>query len=82
MIKEKNKVKTDLNIFLLSIVTLVVIGIIFIYSSSSVFALEKFGSPNYFVKKQIIGLAIGLIGLIAAYVFPLDFIKKMGYQQK
>jgi len=77
MISKKNTIKTDLNIFIISIIILIVIGLVFIYSSSSVYALEKLGSSHYFVKKQIVGLFIGLIGLTAAFLFPLKFIQKM-----
>ena len=78
MIKSKKfNIKTDLNIFLFTIIALIIIGIVFIYSSSSVYALEKLGSAHYFVKKQIIGLIIGFIGLIAAFLFPLKIIKKL-----
>ena len=76
MTAKKNS-KTDLNIFLFTISALIIIGLVFIYSSSSVYALEKFGSPHYFVKKQFFGLILGLIGLTAAFLFPLHLIKKL-----
>jgi cell division protein FtsW len=65
----------DLSMFLISIVTLVIIGLIFIYSSSSVFALERFGSAHYFVKKQFFALILGFCALIVARFVPLDLIK-------
>jgi len=74
---QKTNIKKDLNIFLISIISLIVVGLVFIYSSSSIYALEKFGSPHYFVKKQIIGLILGTIGLLAAFLFPLKLIKKL-----
>lgn len=60
-------------IFLISI--LITIGLIFIYSSSSVYALEKFSSAHYYVKKQIFGVILGLIGLIIIRYIPLNIIK-------
>ncbi len=54
----------------------IILGLIFIYSSSSVFALEKFGSAHYFVKKQLIGLFLGLIGLLFFRFLSLDVIKR------
>lgn len=61
---------------LLAIISIfIIVGLIFIYSSSSVFALEKFGSAHYFVRKQLIGLGLGLIGLIVFRCLPLNFIK-------
>lgn len=67
----------DLNIFLSITFTLVVIGFIFIYSSSSVYALEKFGSSHYFFKKQIIGFLLGLVALAVAWFFPIKATKKL-----
>lgn len=76
MLTTKNSLRTDLHILLGCILALIVIGFLFIYSSSSVYALEHFGSAHYFVKKQGFGLLIGLLGLITARIFPLAIIKK------
>lgn len=73
----EKKIQSDLKIFLSIIATLIVIGLVFIYSASSVYALEKFGSAHFFVKKQLIGLAIGLIGMLVFKTIPLSLIKKM-----
>ncbi|TET06215.1 putative lipid II flippase FtsW [Candidatus Dependentiae bacterium] len=77
MFWKKKELLSDLRIFLGVIVTLIIIGMIFIYSASSVFALEQFGSANYFVKKQVLGLFLGLCGLIAARLIPLEIVKKL-----
>lgn len=75
MIQQKKH--TDLYIFLSIIAICTVIGFIFIYSSSSAFALEKYGSAHYFVKKQFIGCFLGLIGLIICRSIPLNYIKAL-----
>lgn len=62
---------------LLIATTLVTLGLVFIYSASSVFALEKFCSSHYFVKKQLIGVVLGIIGLIVIRALPLSLIKKI-----
>lgn len=77
MLAKKDRIKTDLNLFLLIITALIAIGLIFIYSSSSVFAMEKFACPHYFVKKQVFGLILGLIGAIFIFILPIKFIKKI-----
>jgi len=77
MFRSRKDILTDLRIFLSIIATLIVIGLIFVYSASSVYALEEFGSALYFVKKQIVGLSLGLCGLIIARLIPLDIIKKI-----
>lgn len=71
------KHNTDLYIFLSICAILIVIGLIFIYSSSSVYGLEKFGSSQYFVKKQCLGLLVGIVGLIICRITPLWFIQKI-----
>ncbi len=71
------QLKTNLHIFLGIVATLIIIGMLFVYSSSSIYALEKFGYSHYFVKRQCIGLIVGLCGLICARFFPLQLIKKM-----
>ncbi len=73
----RKTMNADLSMFLISIVTLIIVGLIFIYSSSSVFALERFGSAHYFVKKQCIGLILGIFGLIVARLIPLNLIKHL-----
>lgn len=72
----KNNIFADLQVILSCVGALIIIGLLFIYSSSSVFALERFGSAHYFVKKQLIGLFLGMIGLIIARIIPLSFIKQ------
>jgi cell division protein FtsW len=67
----------NLKIFLVIIAILILIGFIFIYSSSSVFALEKFGSAHYFAQRQLIGLVLGLVGLIVLYLIPTNVLQKI-----
>lgn len=71
-----SKKNTTLMLFLLTITILIIIGLIFIYSSSSIYAFEKTGSSHYFVKKQLIGFAIGLGCLTIALIMPLKLIKQ------
>ncbi len=77
MISNNKQLIADLHIFLAIIVALLIIGGLFIYSSSSVYALEHYGSSLFFVKKQIIGLGLGFIALFVARMLPLSFIKKV-----
>jgi len=72
----KKNLLTDLHIFLGIVATLVVIGFVFVFSSSSIYALEKFGSSYYFVKKQLIGFVLGLGGLVVLRFLPIPFVKK------
>jgi len=62
--------------WLIIISILVAIGCVFIYSSSSVFALEVHAKPHYFVIRQAIGLIIGIFGFLICKNIPLHIIKK------
>lgn len=77
MISIKKQVRSDLHILLFIAAILITIGLLFIYSSSSVYAIEKFGQSYYFVKKQLIAVALGFIALAIARMFPLELIKKL-----
>ncbi len=57
--------------------TLTIIGLLFIYSSSSIFALELFNSSTFFIKKQLIGLFLGCLSFIFISTLSLDFIYTM-----
>ncbi|MDP3888956.1 MAG: putative lipid II flippase FtsW [bacterium] len=76
MIVPKQQIRTDLNIFLLIVAILLLIGSVFIFSASSIYALEKFDSSSYFVKRQLVGIIIGLIALFVVSNIPLLYIKK------
>lgn len=73
----KNNIVFNLKILLVIVVILLLIGLIFTYSASSVFALEKFGDATFFVKKELIGLLLGFVSLIFISLFPIDLIKKL-----
>lgn len=70
----QQKLKQDATIFLSIVLTLVTLGIIFVYSSSSFYALEKFGSPLYYVQRQCIGIGVGACLFYLAYNIPLTTI--------
>jgi cell division protein FtsW len=76
MEREKNQLKSSMR-WLLGIVSfLLIVGLVFIFSSSSIFAMEKFGYSYHFLKKQIIYLGIGLIGFVICAIIPISFWKK------
>ncbi|MGB8367508.1 MAG: putative lipid II flippase FtsW [Candidatus Babeliales bacterium] len=77
MLYSKNKLHSDLHIFLTIVATLIIIGCLFIYSASSIYALELFGSPYYFIKRQFIGLIVGFCCFFIARIIPLSVIKKL-----
>jgi cell division protein FtsW len=68
----------DMSLFM-SAVILTVIGIVMIYSASSIFALEHFNSSVYFLKKQIIAAFISIIFLIIFSFLPYEIFRKTAY---
>lgn len=57
--------------FVSLVATLVLIGFIFIYSASSVYAMTYAHDPAFFVKKQLIGLVIGTCAALVCMLLPL-----------
>ena len=72
-----NRAKSGKWPFLLVTLVLTIIGLIFIYSSSSVFALENYNCASYFVYRQIFGLGLGLAGFIVAFLIPTKLIRAL-----
>ncbi|HSC24873.1 MAG TPA: putative lipid II flippase FtsW [Candidatus Babeliales bacterium] len=77
MLSKKSSLSSDLNVFLTIIATLILIGCLFVYSSSSVYALETFGTSFFFVKRQLQALCIGMFALYIGLNLPINFIRKM-----
>jgi cell division protein FtsW len=74
MLSKKIVLYADLRVFLIIVATLILIGCLFVYSSSSIYALETCGSSLFFVKRQFIGLCIGFIALCIGRILPLPVI--------
>ena len=70
--------KPDL-ILLLVTLFLVTIGTVMIYSSSSILATEKFHDGQYFLKKQIFFLCIGILVMILASKIPYYKLRKLAW---
>lgn len=75
----EQKLKYDLSIFLLISFTFVILGVIFVYSSSSYYALQTLNQPLYFVKKQLVGILLGLIAFFIARLISLKFLKNISF---
>ena len=75
----EQKLRYHFRIFSLITTTLIALGIIFVYSSSSFYAFETLKQPLYFVKKQIFGIAIGLIGFYITRKIPLQFFNQISF---
>ncbi len=64
---------------LLTTLLLAAIGITMVYSSSAIFARERFGDSYFFLKRQIFSLIIGFGALFAGRSIPLKVYKHFAY---
>lgn len=64
--------------FVILIFTLLFVGfgIVMVYSASSVYALNRFHTDTYFVKKQLVAAFIGLVAMAFTMNIPYTFYKK------
>ena len=60
-----------------TVIILLIIGVICVYSASSVFALTHYGSAHYVVQKQCIGLLLGLLVACGIQKIDIKIIKKI-----
>lgn len=67
----------SLKAFIAIVAFLTVISFIFVYSSSSVYALERFGSSSYFIQKQMVGLGMGVVAALILALVPLNVISAL-----
>lgn len=74
----KKKFKLD---FLLvgAVITLCIIGIVMVKSASSFSALKNYNDENYFFKKQIVGVLLGLAVAVAIQFVTIEKLKKLKY---
>jgi cell division protein FtsW len=66
------RVRED-RLILISTLTLLCFGLVMVYSASSVMALKRYGDPAYFLKRQLVWAAGGLIVMLT--VWKMDYRK-------
>lgn len=64
---------------LLSVIALMGVGLVQVYSSSYVFATESYGDGLFFFKRQLIFVGIGLCVLFATASIPFRFVERWGW---
>lgn len=64
---------------LFPVLFLVGIGIVMVYSASSALALKKFGADTYFLKKQAIFGALGIVALVICRHLPYRCYRALAY---
>jgi len=56
---------------------LCILGLLFVFESSTTIGLNTFGDQYYFLKRQSVGLAIGVFALGVGLIFPTNWLKKL-----
>jgi cell division protein FtsW len=74
MITHKERMKT-VQLLLGTVAILLIIGIICVYSASSVLALTHYGSAHYFLVKQLVGLLLGISIAIGMQKMEINTVK-------
>jgi cell division protein FtsW len=64
---------------LFSVLFLVGIGIVMVYSASSALAFKKFGSDYYFLKRQALYSLLGMMALVTCGHIPLAVYRSLAY---
>ncbi len=63
-------------LLLIAVTLLAIIGTVFIYSASNYSAKATYGDGWYFTKKQIIGIALGIVAMTITAIFDYNKLKK------
>lgn len=63
-------------LLLVAVVVLAIVGTVFIYSASNYSALKTYGDAFYFVKKQAVGIALGVVAMVVTANFEYQKLKK------
>ncbi|QPJ66565.1 MAG: putative lipid II flippase FtsW [Candidatus Nitrohelix vancouverensis] len=58
---------------------LIIIGIVMVYSSSAVYALEEYKDPYYFLKRQVLWVIIGFVALRCTRNIDYRLLEKYAY---
>ena len=66
MLRMLKRVRED-KVILYTTLTLLVLGLVMVYSSSSVLALKRYGDPAYFLKRQVLWAAAGIVAMMLAW---------------
>lgn len=75
MFSKNIQIKSDLITFIALAGILLTIGLLFVYSASSVYALEQTGCAAYYLKKQIMGILLGILACTIARYIPFLLIE-------
>lgn len=60
-------------LFIASVVVLCILGLVMVYSASSITAYDEFGDASYFFDRQVVFLALGVVVCIVLAFVPYSF---------
>lgn len=66
-------------VLLFTVLALVGIGIVMVYSTSAIIAGDRFGDPYYFLKRQALYAAVGFALMLVTMFFPYEILKRFAY---
>lgn len=76
----KNKQSSPADKYLIiTVFLLTIFGLVMLFSASLVIAQTKFGEPYYYVKRQFLGLFLGLVLFFLLYKIDYHFFKKYSF---
>ena len=75
----KRKIDVDGIIIVVCVVVLMFIGTLFVYSASNYTAEKTYDDKYYFLKKQLIGYAVGIAVFFGVRLIKIDFYKKIAF---
>ncbi len=78
-VKKQKKIKYFDYSLLIIILTVVFFGLVMLYSTSSYNGQLRFGDNAYFLKKQILAVAVGLAGMLITTLVPYRFWDKASF---
>jgi cell division protein FtsW len=64
---------------ILVLAVLLALGTVMVYSSSAVFAAEKLSQPDYYLKRHLLALAIGLLAMFGVYRLGYQRLSRLAY---
>lgn len=63
--------------FAIVVLTLLIFGLLMVYSTTGILAQEKFGDDLYYFKRQIVAAGIGVVVMLAASRVPISLISRV-----
>jgi cell division protein FtsW len=66
-------------VLLFGVLLLLGIGVVFVYSASSMVAMNRFGSHTYFLNRQIVHVLLAVLAIICCRHIPYSAYKSMAY---